>query len=344
MQATPCSAPRRVEIDEADLGAAVRSTRRALDDGATVTFVLGPASSDPRRMATRAAIAGFARSLRVELPDRVEPPAPLPRSRAASTAATRLSGLAVVTGAAGGIGRALTQQLLERGMRVIGIDHDRAALDALAETVGDRFEPHEADLRTLEQLPGTDPIDLLVHSAGISCVGRFADLTLAPQLDVVAVNHEAPMRLTERALARRRLIGGVVFVSSLSHYVGYPGAAVYAATKDGLAAYASALREASEERQILTVFPGPTRTEHARRYSPRGSDPSRRMPPSEVAAAIVRALLAGGTELVPGGGNQALAWLGARAPRLGEWLMQRFVLRRLDAVGPEEPVEPAGSA
>lgn len=338
------SAPRSVLIDETNLSAVVRAAHAALVEDAQVRFALPPPSHEPRRQATRAAIVGLARSLRVEMPGRVELPPPLPHRPAASTAATRLAGLAVVTGAGGGIGRALTRALVGRGMRVVGVDLDHEALDALASELGDRFEGHVADLRHLEQLPGTEPIDLLVHSAGISCVGRFADRPLAPQLDVVAVNQEAPIRLTERALARRRLIGGVVFVSSLSHYVGYPGAAVYAATKDGLAAYASALRAASEERQILTVFPGPTRTEHARRYSPRGSDPSRRMPPEEVADAIVRALLAGESELVPGGGNQALAWLGARAPRVGEWLMQRFVLRRLDAVGPEEPVEPVGTA
>ncbi|NJL34947.1 MAG: SDR family oxidoreductase [Chloroflexaceae bacterium] len=88
--------------------------------------------------------------------------------------------------------------------------------------------------------------------------------------------------------------GALVLIASLSHYVGYPGAAVYAATKDGLASFGRSMAVALAPRQIsvLTVYPGPTRTAHARRYSPDNRHEQRRMPPEQLAALIFRATAA----------------------------------------------------
>jgi short-subunit dehydrogenase len=125
--------------------------------------------------------------------------------------------------------------------------------------------------------------------------------------------------------------GSLVFVSSLSHYVSYPSASVYAASKDGLASYARSLAVALKERdiQVLTVYPGPTRTAHARRYSPDNSREAKRMSPAELAERVFIAVQHRQRTLIPGPGNQFFAVLGRLFPRLTELVMKRTLLDRL---------------
>ena len=143
----------------------------------------------------------------------------------------------------------------------------------------------------------------------------------------------APMLLTAGLLARDRLAPGatIVFVSSLSHFVSYPGASVYAATKDGLASYARSLFVAAGAGRLhcVTVYPGPTRTQHARRYAPPGASGARRMPPEAVAEAIARAVRRRRRTAIPGAGNRAAALVGRAWPTLAERAMRRLVFDRL---------------
>ena len=90
---------------------------------------------------------------------------------------------AVVTGAGAGIGRALAEHLGRAGHEVVGVDRDAAAAaTATGElaAAGVRASFRNADLsdpaaveRLLDELGG-EPFDVLVQTAGISCVGAFA--------------------------------------------------------------------------------------------------------------------------------------------------------------------------
>mgnify|MGYP001344796124 CR=1 FL=1 len=123
-----------------------------------------------------------------------------------------------------------------------------------------------------------------------------------------------------------------MLISSLSYYTGYPGAAAYAASKDGLAHYARSLGVALwPQQRVLTVFPGPTRTAHARRYSPDNRREGRRMPPEKLAARIFAAQQRGQTILLPAFSARVMAIIGQTAPRLAEWLMRKTILDRLPA-------------
>lgn len=137
-----------------------------------------------------------------------------------------------------------------------------------------------------------------------------------------------PALLQARKIAQG---GSLVFISSLSHFTGYPGAAVYAASKDGIASYARSLRAGLARQQIhvLTVFPGPTRTAHARRYSPDNSRENRRMLPAVLADQILQAVQARQSILIPGLGNKLTALAGRLAPRLMEQVMRRVILDKL---------------
>jgi short-subunit dehydrogenase len=89
------------------------------------------------------------------------------------------------------------------------------------------------------------------------------------------------------------------------------------------------------ERQInvLTVYPGPTRTAHARRYSPDNRRESRRMLPERLAKFLIAAVERHETTLVPGAANRLIAVLGRTAPALTEYLMRTTILDKLTRTG-----------
>lgn len=244
---------------------------------------------------------------------------------------------ALITGGADGIGRALAHALAGRGFLVTGVDHNttlarRTQAEILNAGGAARFVA--ADLSTADGVnvvaaatDGWTPFDVLIHNAGISCVGAFVAAPLVTQRAVLAVNLVAPLLLTARLLRDRSIAAGagLVFIASLSHFIGYPGASVYAATKDGLAAYARSLRVAlaPDKVRVLVVYPGPTRTAHARQYSPDNRREQHRMAPDLLAAQIVTALDRGQRQLIPGFSNRLLASAGRVAAPLVTSLLQR---------------------
>lgn len=249
----------------------------------------------------------------------------------------------VITGGADGIGRAVAERAARAGHAVTIVDRDRArgeetcralaALGAAAHSVAADLGSAAGRAEALAALGRLAPADVVVHSAGISAVGAFAEASLAAQGAVLDVNLRAPMQLTAGLLGAGlvRPGGSLVFIASLSVFTSYPGAAVYAASKDGLAAYARSLRAALGGRgvAVLTVYPGPTRTAHARRYSPDNRREGRRMPPERLAALIVAAVAARRAELVPGAANRLIARIGRFAPALTEALMRKTILEPL---------------
>jgi short-subunit dehydrogenase len=250
----------------------------------------------------------------------------------------------VITGAADGIGRALAHTFGAAGYRITGIDRDEmlsARTHAELTERGIQATFLHADLteradvtRIVAGLAADAPLDCLIHCAGTSAVGRFARADLATQARVLDLNLRAPLLLTAGLLARRAFAPGgtLVFIASLSCFTGYPGAAAYAASKDGVAAFARSLRVglAASGHHVLTVYPGPTRTAHARRYSPDNRREARRMPPEVLAASTLAAVRAGRGTLIPGPGNRLFALIGTVAPGLAELVMRKTVFEPLD--------------
>ena len=241
---------------------------------------------------------------------------------------------ALVTGAASGIGRALVGQLAGEGCQVIAIDRDPLP-ESLAAT-GIRADL--SDRHAVDQLIGTlvhaGPYDMVVHNAGISATGRFEDIPEAAFENILAVNCEAPMVITSALLQAGALQSGttLIFMASISRHTGYPGAAVYAASKDVLAVYAKSIRKDLRRRgvHVMTVFPGPVRTHHAERHAPAGADASRRMEPAVIADLILRAARRRRTVLYPGLQAKTGRLLGVLAPRWTTRFMHRAIFRKLD--------------
>ena len=242
----------------------------------------------------------------------------------------------MITGAASGIGRALAELHLREGYEVVGIDRDEVNTAGQISWLQANLAEQAGLKHVVEHLIDGPLIDVFIHSAGINAVGAFSHSDLSNQRAVLEVNLNAPLLLTAQLLRHNLLKRGssLVFISSLSHFVGYPGAAVYAASKTGLAAYARSLSVALAPRgiHVLSVYPGPTRTPHAAKYSPDPSNKrleSRRMPPEVLADKIFCAVRAKRPILVPSLSHKVMALAGRLAPGVTGAVMRRTILDRL---------------
>ena len=241
---------------------------------------------------------------------------------------------ALVTGAASGLGFALAERLRKDGYEVIAIDRNPIGegpdVTALTADLSDRA----AVDRLVDELNAMGTFDFVIHNAGISATGRFEDIPETACQKLLAVNCEAPMVITSALLRAGNLAPGahVVFISSISHRTGYPGASVYAASKDALAVYAKSIAGDFRKRGLhaMTVYPGPVRTDHAERHAPAGADASRRMEPGVLADIIIRAAAKRRSALYPGPQAKLGGLLGTLMPRLTTRFMRRAIFEKLD--------------
>jgi short-subunit dehydrogenase len=246
----------------------------------------------------------------------------------------------VITGAASGIGAALAEAFKQE-YDIIGIDRDFAAAKKVMNDLGAKanvrfiiaeLSSRGGQERIIEELKHED-VALIIHSAGINAVAPFETSSIQTQVAILDVNLHAPLLLTKTLLSRHILKKGsaIIFISSLSHFVGYPGASVYAASKDGIASFARSLSVAlhHEDIHVMTVFPGPTRTPHARQHSPDNSLEHKRMPPEILAQKVKRALEQRRHRYVPGVQNKLFALAGKLFPRFTEQVMKRSIFDKL---------------
>jgi len=186
-----------------------------------------------------------------------------------------LSGLrAVVTGAAGGIGGAISRQLIAQGATVHGLDRDGEALERVAPDWGaGSFVAHTVDLadradvdRILADL--LDRLDrrcdILVNNAGVSRLRSLTDTDDALLDWMFAVNFTAAFRITRSLLPALRASGrgSVVNIASELALVGQPDYGAYCATKGAVLAWsrALALELAGQQIRVNVVCPGPVDT------------------------------------------------------------------------------------
>lgn len=206
----------------------------------------------------------------------------------------------IVTGASRGIGAALVTAYAAQGARVIAVARSwpGTASPDLTQVAADLGT--DAGISTLVRaVEGLGrPVDTLINNAGIQ---NEIDLTApAPQSAIdteIAVNLAGPIRLTLALLPRMRAPGGtIVNVTSLVSLHPKPSAPVYSATKAGLASFTRALRHqlAGTGIGVAEAIPPLVATDMT---AGRGRG---KLPPEDMAAAIVAGVAAGKAIIAPG--------------------------------------------
>jgi short-subunit dehydrogenase len=207
---------------------------------------------------------------------------------------------ALLTGATGGLGRAIARSLAERGAQVMLSARRREALEALsAELPGSGHSVLPADLadpdaaeRLAAEAAGTE---ILIANAGLPAAGKLDEFSAEEVKRALRVNLEAPM-LMARTLYPAMLeagFGHLVFVSSLSGKAASPRSSVYNATKFGLRGFAFGLRADLAPRGVGVSVVSPGFIREAGMFADAGSKAPPGMgtgTPEQVGAATVKAI------------------------------------------------------
>lgn len=223
----------------------------------------------------------------------------------------RLAGKRVlITGGAGGVGRAVGERMLAEGARVLLADRDELQLRSVLAGIG----PGEADIvtadlssptgiaRMFERVDGwLGGLDMLIACAGVGS-GPLAEMDDAGWRYVIESNLSSYVACTKGAIDRMKAAraesGLIVLVGSISVHIKAVGESVYNAAKGGVASFAETLRKEliPDGIRLTLIEPGAiasamqpfTPEERARMVADQ-----RLLPPEEVAEAILFAATRG---------------------------------------------------
>jgi NAD(P)-dependent dehydrogenase (short-subunit alcohol dehydrogenase family) len=257
----------------------------------------------------------------------------------------------LVTGAAGGLGRALCLRFGRAGAGIAALDRDASALQAVV------AELHRAGIRAIgvpcdvadeadclraiaEARQGLGAIDLLVNNAGITHRSAFAVTDTAVIRRVMAVNFFGALHCTHAVLddliARR---GMVVAISSVAGFAPLIARTGYAASKHALHGFFDSLRTELEPLgvKVLLVCPSFIQTGIERHALAGDGTPARhpqaivgaRADPAAIADKILRAAQLEQRLLLPDRVSRSAWWVSRLAPRLYARLMVRKLAQEM---------------
>ncbi len=178
----------------------------------------------------------------------------------------------LITGVSSGLGRVMTEQLLERGDRVAGTARRMEALDDLTVQHGERFWPASLDVADTaavrqvvsEAFQQLGRIDVIVSNAGYALFGAGEEVTDEQIVQQINTNLIGSIQVIRAALPHLREQGGgrILQVSSEGGQIAYPNFSLYHATKWGIEGYVEAVSQevAPFGIEMTIVEPGPTRT------------------------------------------------------------------------------------
>jgi len=183
-----------------------------------------------------------------------------------------LSGVALVTGAGRGVGRAVAIALAKRGFRMALLGRpskqhaEGAALIAAAaqhpllQVFADFADAAALERAAAEVVEKLGAPAVVVHNAGVVVRARIEETSVDAWDEQLDVNLRAPFVLTRALLPsmRQAAAGRFIFIGSISGTLGSPGAAAYAASKWGLTGFCKSLAEELKDSGLMAcaVLPG----------------------------------------------------------------------------------------
>ncbi len=167
----------------------------------------------------------------------------------------------IVTGASRGIGAAIAQHFIDLGDNVVGMSRSGTApagcVKSFAVDVSDSASVNEAVKASIEAL---GPVEVCVVNAGVTRDGLAMRMTDEQWREVMATDLDGAFytaRATMASMVRNRQ-GSIIFIGSISPFIGVPGQANYGAAKAGLVGLARSLAQEVASRSITVnvVAPG----------------------------------------------------------------------------------------
>ena len=242
---------------------------------------------------------------------------------------------ALVTGASRGIGRAISLLLARRGYDLLLVARSEDQLRALAQEISAKHQRQAHVLATDLAAPAaseavaawaagqTDQLAVLVNNAGYGLWGRFEQLGLAEQQNMLQLNMALPVALTHALLPalHRAPRAYVLNVASTAAYQAVPSLTLYAASKAFLLSFSRGLRYELKTSKVSVscLCPGATTTSFADRAGMgaelQATANKVSMTAEAVAEAAVAGLLAGEAEIIPGIFNKVSAGLTSVVPK-----------------------------
>ena len=261
----------------------------------------------------------------------------------------------VLTGASGGIGRAIATALCASGARVLAVARHREPLLPLLERYPRNLFWIGADLTSqsdrrdvLAEAESIGGINLVINAAGVNHFAMLEQLEDSEINAMLAVNISAPVCLTRLLLPLLKQADSAMVVNVGSTYgsIGYPGYATYCATKFALRGFSEALRrELADTRvSVLYVAPRATRTSMNSPAAQALNDAlkSNVDDPQTVAAAVIHAIAGDRRDLYLGWPERFFVRLNSLLPHLVDRGLRKQLplIRRLSQKPDQEHLKP----
>ncbi len=168
----------------------------------------------------------------------------------------------LITGAYGGIGRALAEAYLKEDFVVVLVGRALQKLQALQKSLGPNSEIAQCDVADLDQCKAlyekyAQSIDVLINNAGVSYIQRLGEGFDVTQISRLAdINYKGSTYLTQlflEELEQRK--GSVVVVSSVAGYAPVIGRAAYCASKFALEGFYKVLQAERPSLHVMMTYP-----------------------------------------------------------------------------------------
>lgn len=175
----------------------------------------------------------------------------------------------LITGASGGIGEKVCQQLASRGANIIALAREEDRLQALMTKLQGEHCYLAVDLlseegiqKTIELVNQKGGLDVLINNAGITQFGMLQQQPVTALSAQLNINLLAPMLLTRALLPflKRSESAAIVNMGSTFGSIGYSGFSAYCASKFGLRGFSEALRRELADTNVRMIYLAPRAT------------------------------------------------------------------------------------
>ncbi|AIC20137.1 MULTISPECIES: SDR family oxidoreductase [Pseudomonas] len=261
----------------------------------------------------------------------------------------------VLTGASGGIGLAIAGALCASGAKVLAVARRRDPLEPLLARYPGQLCWVAADLtfladrrKVLTAAQAMGGINLLINAAGVNHFAMLEQLDDSDINAMLAVNIGAPVCLTKTLLPLLKQAESAMVVNVGSTYgsIGYPGYAVYCATKFALRGFSEALRRELADTRVGVLYVAPRAT-HTSMNSPAAQALNDALKsnvddPQTVASAVIHAIAGDRRDLYLGWPERFFMRLNSLLPNLVDRGLRKQLplIRRLSQKPDNEHLKP----